>query len=259
MSLFFFWLAILPSILLARNVLKYDRIEREPTGLLVRLFVGGMLSCIPASIIEGMGDVVVQGISVSAGMYSALTFLLLVPLAEEGVKYFVLRRVRRNPNFNYTFDGIVYGTMVGLGFATLENLLYVFEYQTLETAIMRGILSVPLHCTCGIFMGYYFGVARGQEARGQEQEAIRARKLCMLVPCIIHGLYDYSLDVDSTVILLLGLLFTLLIFWLARKQVLIASINDEPIMATVNREVFAPLPPERTWANKGTTPPPFNN
>ena len=48
MSLFFFWLAILPSILLARNVLKYDRIEREPTGLLVRLFVGGMLSCIHA-------------------------------------------------------------------------------------------------------------------------------------------------------------------------------------------------------------------
>lgn len=254
-----FWLAILPSILLARSVLSYDKVEKEPAGLLIRLFVWGMLTCLPASLIEGAGDALMMtmGIANLPGLYSALTFLVLVPLAEEGCKYLALRRTHDNPNFNYTFDGIVYGTMVGLGFATLENLLYVFELQSVTTAIMRGILSVPLHCTCGIFMGYYYGVARGQEARGKAGEARLARRLSLLVPWVIHGLYDYSLDTESSVMLVFGLALTVAVFALARRQVHHASANDEPIMASVTREVFAPIPHE-AWANKGTTPPPFN-
>lgn len=246
-----FWLAILPSILLARRVLSYDKIEKEPFGLLAKLFFFGMLTCIPASIIEGLGDVPISLVSTSKGMYSALTFLVLVPLAEESVKYFALRSTHDDPNFNYTFDGIVYGTMVGLGFATLENLLYVFEYQTIETAVMRGILSVPLHCTCGIFMGYFYGVARGQEARGSAAEAARARRLALLVPWVIHGLYDYSLDVDSFVVLALGFICTIVVFWLAARQVRLASAADGPIGVTLTQEVFRPAPaPHADWADR---------
>ena len=255
-----FWLAVLPSIVLSARVLAYDRIEKEPAGLLIKLFVMGMLTCIPACIIEMFGEGILASIAPNQDVLSLLTFLFLVPMAEEGMKYQALRTTHDNPNFNYTFDAIVYGAMVALGFATLENILYVFQYQTLQTAIMRGVLSVPLHCTCGIFMGYYYGVARGQEVRGSANEAAWARKLAFIVPCVIHGLYDYSLDVDSELAFILGLLFTILIFWMATRQVKIASANDAPIMVNV-AELTAPLPkdnPESNWSNKGTPPPPFN-
>lgn len=255
------FLAILPSVLLAKRVLAYDRIEKEPPRLLARLFGLGMLCCIPAAIIEGVGDALISSLTSSERLVSMLTYLALVPLAEEGMKYLALRTVRTNSEFNYTFDAIVYGVMVGLGFATLENVLYVFEFQSISTAVMRGILSVPLHCTCGVFMGYYFGVMRGQEVRGEASEARKARNMALLIPWFIHGIYDFSLDVEFDLAIVLGLLFTIAVFVMASRQVRVASANDRPIMVSFSTLV-EPIPEERkaagAWSNKGTPPPPFN-
>ena len=255
------WLAVLPSIFLAYRVLSYDRVEKEPVGLLIKLFIFGMLTCIPAAIIEAVGEMVISGISPSDLLTSALTYLLLVPLAEEGMKLLALRTTHDDPNFNYTFDGIVYGVMVTLGFATLENVLYVLSFQTVETAIMRAIISVPMHCVCGIFMGYYYGVARGQEARGSEDQARLAYRLCLLIPCIIHGLFDFSVDQESLIVVLLGLAFTLFVFFVAAKQVKISSQNDQPIAASLSA-ISEPVStePDNGGAKRsgGTPPPPFN-
>ena len=254
-----FWLAILPSILLARRVLSYDKVEKEPFSLLAKLFALGMLSCVPAGLIEQIGDIPISAISPTAGVYSALTFLVLVPFAEEISKYVMLRTSWKNPNFNYTFDGIVYGVMVGLGFATLENILYVLLEGTYTIAIMRGILSVPLHCTCGVFMGYYYGVAKGLEAQGMAERSAFSRKLAVAVPWIIHGLYDYALDVDSWVALVLGLIMTITVFVLAARQVRFASLHDTPIVNGFAEPDPTTLPTRRDWhdwSSKGTPAPP---
>lgn len=253
-----FWLAVLPSILLARSVLSYDKIEKEPASLLIRLFLLGMLSCVPSALIEAAGEFFITMVTDNAALISMFTFLLLVPCAEELSKYWMLQRTRNNPNFNYTFDGIVYGVMVGLGFATLENVLYVFEDGSISTALMRGVLSVPTHCTCGIFMGYYYGVAKGLEVQGLEDRAAFSRKLSVAVPWIIHGLYDYALDVNSWPALILGLAMTVLVFFFAARQVRFASEHDTPIYP----DLVPPAPSETVrrsrddWNSKGTTPPP---
>ena len=260
-----FWLAILPSALLAARVLAYDRIEHEPVGLLIKIFIAGALSCIPAAIIETLGEMGIASVTDNRGLMAVLTYLLLVPIAEEGVKFAALNRVHHNPNFNYTFDGIVYGVMAALGFATLENVLYVLDNMSIEVALMRGVLSVPLHCTCGVFMGYYYGVARGQEVRGVPSEARRARKMAMLIPCIIHGVYDYSLATESASMLVGGLIFTVFVFWMGARQVRVASANDAPIMVSLEG-LTKPLPHEgfglsslvRGDGHRGTPPPPFN-
>ena len=255
------FLAVLPSILLAARVLAYDRIAKEPAGLLARLFLIGALTCIPAGIIEAVGMIPIEAISLSSSMASKLTYLFLVPLAEEGVKYLALRTTKKNPNFNYTFDGIVYAVMVGLGFATLENVLYVIENGSVEVAVMRGLLSVPLHCTCAIFMGYFYGVARGQEVRGSREQATRAYWLALIIPCIIHGLYDYSLDTESALSVIAGIGLAVIVFIIASLQVKIASAKDEPIAVSLTT-LTSPVPKERmeqqSWRNKGTPPPPFN-
>jgi RsiW-degrading membrane proteinase PrsW (M82 family) len=221
-----FWLAILPSILLARRVLRYDKIEKEPFSLLAKLFALGMLSCLPAGIIEEIGGIPISHISPSAGVESALTFLILVPFAEEICKYWMLRTARNNPNFNYTFDGIVYGVMVGLGFATLENILYVLTEGTYTIAIMRGVLSVPLHCVCGVFMGYYYGMSNRYKALGQQREAQNNAVLALMIPMAIHGIYDFSLSVDDPYISIFGFVFTLVMYALAIHRVRLSSKND---------------------------------
>lgn len=258
--IFFLWLAVLPSILLARHVLSYDKIEQEPFGLLARLFFFGALTCVPAALIESVGEHFIVSVFESPSIISALIYLFLVPFAEEGCKYRALRTARNNPAFNYTFDGIVYGVMVGLGFATLENILYVLENMSLTVAIMRGLLSVPMHCTCGIFMGYYFGVAKNLEVKGIADEASSARHLMLAVPWIIHGLYDYALDLDSWIILILGLFMTIAVFVLASRQVRIASAHDEPIMVYRNEPLLESLfsgRPVRDQQSKGRPVPPF--
>ena len=187
------WLAVLPSALLIYRVLKSDKVESEPPRLIIRVFLLGAASCFPAALLETFGETLVTNIVSTQAMYSALMFLFVVPAAEEFVKFLAMCSIRKRPEFNYTFDGIVYGVAASLGFATLENLFYVLGEGSYTVAIMRGVLSVPLHCTCGVFMGYYYGLTQWYRAHGQKSEASKSQTLTLLVPIIIHGLYDYSL------------------------------------------------------------------
>ena len=67
----------------------------------------------------------------------------------------------RNKNFNEPFDGIVYACFIGLGFAGIENIMYVFGNDTvggaLTTGVMRALLSVPGHFLFAVIMGYFLG------------------------------------------------------------------------------------------------------
>ena len=251
------WLAVLPSILLARRVLFYDKIEKEPRGLLVKLFIFGMLTCIPSAFLEGAGEGFITSITENTAIISAFMYLIVVPAAEEGTKYIALRTTRNNPNFNYTFDGIVYAVMVGLGFATLENILYVLMEGTISLAIMRGVLSVPLHCTCAVFMGYHYGVWKRLKVKGYRGEARAAKLLSLAVPWVIHGLYDYALDLDSWIFLIAGLVMTITVFVRASRRVRIASATDQPIMVGVSHTPLASLFGS-SIENKGSNPPSYS-
>ena len=240
------WLAILPSAVLIFQVLKSDKVESEPFGLLARVFVLGAIGCIPAALLEGIGETIAMNIAWSQLSFSALMFLIVVPCAEEIVKYVAMQSVRKNPAFNYTFDGIVYGVMASLGFATLENLLYVLGIGDLTTAIMRGILSVPLHCTCGVFMGYYYGLAQWFRAHGRSNDATTNSLLSFVIPVIIHGLYDFSLDVDSAIVTIAGLLFTVVVLILAIRRVRASSSQDTPFGGVPIHPQQVPVQPVAT-------------
>ena len=121
-------------------------------------------------------------------------------------------------------------------------------------------MSVPLHCTCGVFMGYFYGMARGQEARGSAAEAARARRLALLVPWVIHGLYDYSLDIESLLMLIWALIFTLLVFCARRAPGALGLGIRRPHHGAVNLSGPCPAPLKGKAARRGngTPPPPFN-
>lgn len=226
------WAAVIPSVILIFLVLKHDKVESEPVGLLIKLFILGALTTLPAGLLESFGEQGIMAINRSSDMQTLLMFLICVPLVEEGLKYLVLMTTWKNEAFNFTFDGVVYAVIVSLGFATLENMLYVLNYMSLQVAVMRGILSVPLHCTCGIFMGYFYGMARNHKARGEQGRSVVDRVLALLIPLLIHGIYDFALSIESDAVSVAGLGFTVVVFILAVMQGRWSSRQDSHIAGT---------------------------
>lgn len=183
------FLAVLPGILIIWYVYKKDKVEQEPWRLIIKLMIFGALSCIPAAFMEGFldGAVLPQYPEGSLG-YAVTMAFASAALCEEICKFLFLRLgTWRNPEFGYRFDGIVYAVAIAVGFAVLENIMYVLE-GGLYTALMRGVLAVPLHSFCGVFMGVFYGAAKKASVEGRSSGKLLA--LALIVPMLIHGFYD---------------------------------------------------------------------
>ena len=111
-------------------------------------------------------------------------------LIEELCKFAFLRiGIWKNREFDYRFDGVVYGVSVAAGFAMLENIMYVLD-GGISVAVTRAFLSVPLHAFCGAFMGAFFGMAKKHYVAGNRGGAAGCQLCAVIIPIVIHGIYD---------------------------------------------------------------------
>ena len=179
--------ALLPAILLWVYIWKKDA-QKEPISWLVKAVLWGVAICIPVAVLETGIETMLFGVEGKpTSLFGTTTMAFLVAaLPEETFKLFALWMVlRKNPYFDEHFDGIVYAVCVGLGFASLENIMYVLgEEDWFSTAIVRALLAVPGHYAFAILMGYYYSVYHFVD---HSQKAV-ARIL--IVPIIAHGTYD---------------------------------------------------------------------
>ena len=153
-------LSIAPGIAISLYIFLKDRFNREPHLNLLVCFFLGCLSVIPAIIIQLLTTKPVERFMGEGIFYTAVFAYLIVGLSEEWSKYIMLRSYAfPKKSFDEPFDGIVYSVMVGMGFATVENIGYVMQHG-MGTAILRMFLSVPAHATFAIIMGYYAGKAK---------------------------------------------------------------------------------------------------
>lgn len=222
--------ALFPAIALCIYVFRKDRVEKEPVGLLLLLLGLGALSCFPAAelekvLLDGIRDLFMAYGSVKNGtlylpkmifkVYNAITYFVGVGLVEEALKFAVLLLVtRKNKNFNSLFDGLIYSVFVSLGFAALENVMYVTRYGWLN-AFTRAVMSVPAHMFFAVLMGYYYSLwhmydlARKQERvlkaqalilpKTKEFPVTRYLVLSLLMPVLAHGWYDYCCTIGTTI------------------------------------------------------------
>jgi RsiW-degrading membrane proteinase PrsW (M82 family) len=179
-------LALAPPVGFLLYILRFDRNEPEPVGLVAGLCLAGALSGFPAALLEG----VLQGIPPSAGdgLLGALlqSFLVISPV-EEAVKLAtVMVFAWRSRHFSEQNDGIVYAGAVSIGFAAAENLFYVLEHG-IGVGVARALTSIPGHAFAGVLMGHFLGKARFPASPGC---AFRNMALAFLVPWALHGAYD---------------------------------------------------------------------
>ena len=191
--------ALVPAFALMYYVYKKDSVEKEPMRLIMRLFALGAIAGPIAAILESIAFEIFDNSSLTGTALLVCKYYIGVAAIEEGLKYLFLNTVRKNPEFNYVFDGIVYAVAVSLGFAALENVLYVMS-GGLGVALTRALFSVPGHCADGVVMGCFFGLARQREVRGNRAGARLYYILAFVLPVIEHGFYDCALSTESVVL-----------------------------------------------------------
>lgn len=182
-----FLVAIIPGLLICWYIYRMDKYEREKPFPLFASFWLGALATLGVVKIETWATYTpfLQGEGILFTLFSSF---VVVALTEELIKYLCLFLYPYQSRFfNEPMDGIVYAVMIGMGFATLENLMYALQYD-LETIILRAFTAVPAHAAFAVIMGYYFG-----KAKFEDNPKVRRKRLGMalLAPLAIHGLYDF--------------------------------------------------------------------
>ena len=223
--------ALLPCIVMLFYIYKKDRIEKEPTGLLIKLFIFGCISTIPAMILEIVGTNILAaiGLDQESILFILIENFLIVALAEEFCKRFMLKLGSwKDPNFNYLFDGVVYAVFVAVGFAALENVGYVMSFG-IEVAPIRGLAAIPLHAICGMFMGHSYGMAKYFEKCGDYSRSRAALRTSLVVPMLIHGFYDFCASIDSEMMGYIWLIFVVVVDILAIRAVKRYAESDLPM------------------------------
>ena len=243
--------AVLPALALLLYIRKLDKVEAEPTGMIMKLCGFGALTVISAVILEVLGGAILGAfLPEDSLLYIALENYLIVAGAEEAGKLFALKKgTWKSPEFNYTYDAVVYAVAASLGFAAVENVMYVLD-GGFGLAVLRALTSLPGHAIFGVFMGLFYGAAKKDEMRRNESGKRFHMAAALLVPMLLHGFYDFCLSVSSGWMLLLFFVFFIILmiisFFLVRKL----AQKDEPVV-----QLFAqPANPAVSPANFRTAP-----
>ena len=197
--------ALLPIAILVYYIYHKDKKLPEPTRQLVKAFFYGLLS-VPLSLCISIpfGLIGVYPTEATSILGSVSTAFFGAAIPEEIAKFIMLwLLLRKNPYFDEKMDGIVYAVFVSLGFAALENIMYLFTNADsyLSVGIARAIFAVPGHFCFGILMGYYYSLAKFYPKTPTKNKA-----LILVAPIIVHGLYDSILFIINVTPAISGIL-----------------------------------------------------
>lgn len=196
-------LAIAPGIAISLFVYFKDKYEREPWHLLFKAFINGVLVTFLAGLLEFWADSLIK--TTPELWMVAIEAFLMVALIEEGCKYYLLvTNIYHSDAFNEPFDGITYAVIISMGFATFENIFYVYR-GGLEVAFLRMLTAVPAHGIFGVMMGFFVGLAKFRP------HSAALRWTGLLTAVFFHGAYDFFLFQEIYPLMTYGALLVLLV------------------------------------------------
>jgi RsiW-degrading membrane proteinase PrsW (M82 family) len=234
-----FLLAVAPAFFILWYIYHKDKYEPEPKGLIVATFFIGAALAVPAGFLEMVLEAS-SGIPMEGNLLGAFigSFFIVAPI-EEGAKFLSVRiKAYRSPAFNEVMDGIVYCVAGALGFATIENVFYVYQFG-LATGVFRAVFAVPLHALCGAVIGYYVGMLKMDR---QTHKHFLAAGL--LIAILFHGAYDFVLFTETP----LALLIIPIMIWLYRiyKGRLLLALEDSSSRGARDEGLYAAVARYRT-------------
>ncbi|NQU84280.1 MAG: PrsW family intramembrane metalloprotease [Mariniphaga sp.] len=204
-------LALAPVIVIAAYIYYRDKYEKEPLGLLAKALFAGAFIVIPILFLEQFLSIFLPNFTGLSG--AAYNAFVIAAFSEELFKFVALLLLFwKSKHFNEKFDGIVYATFISLGFAGVENVLYVLD-GGLSTGLMRALTAVPAHAIFGITMGFYVGLAKFYQ---KEKKSYLWKAI--LIPILLHGFYDFILMSGINWLLTFWLIFVAYLYYAGLKR-----------------------------------------
>ncbi len=198
---YFFILGFAPGVFWLIFFYKRDILEKEPKSLILWSFVLGIYIAIPAASLESLFHI-----------NKYLIAILVAPIVEELLKFLVIKSYCYPKNdFNEPMDGIVYGAAVALGFASIENVSYLYNAYSQGnfniTFVARAFLTVPGHALFTCMGGYALGIKKIYPEKVNKYFVFKGLLLAML----LHALFNFI--AVTSYITAVGLLILIFIMW----------------------------------------------
>ena len=210
-----FIIAITPAIAIIVGIYLSDRYDREPLKTLLLTYILGALAVIPTIFVEQF----LSYFNVFPGVFGAFyTAFIVAGFTEEYFKRLVvLKTAYKTKYFNEKLDGIVYSVFSSMGFATVENVIYVvyrYSYNP-YIGLYRGVLSVPAHGVFAVTMGYYLSLAKFSQEEGRKKRNYRKS---LYMPIIFHGIFDFILMANIPQLTIIFLPYVVYLWWLNERR-----------------------------------------
>lgn len=200
--------AIAPGLALFSYFYLRKQIAKEPSKTLFHTFLYGAVITFPIMFIQHVfeeehifDNEFLRSVLFASGIEEFFKWLILLLL------------IYRHVEFEDAYDGILYGASVSLGFATVENVLYLLTYGT-DIAFIRALLPVSSHALFGVVLGYYFGQAKFASQEKQFQFLF----IAFLAPFSLHLAYN-SIFLIQELFLYLIIPFMLFLWWFGLTRV----------------------------------------
>lgn len=211
-------LAIAPVVIILIYIYQKDKYEKEPMGLMAACVVGGGLSVIPILILETLLSMPLRFMDGYA--HAGWNAFVVAAFSEELFKFIVVMMIAwPKREFNEKMDGIVYAVCVSMGFALVENLMYVLDNGS-GTGLIRAFTAVPAHAIMGVSMGYFLGRAKMNPTQGKTLII-----MALVSAIVIHGVYDFILMAQLPYLMVIFVAY--MIYLCRRAQVLIKRHSDD--------------------------------
>ena len=186
MALLAWIFGFIPGLLWLWFVYKKDKYEPEPVAMVLFVFAAGALSVIPAAMIESLFSGAMDIRSVESVNDAARVSWLVAGLVEESMKFAVVMLiVWKRKGFDEPMDGIVYAAAAALGFASAENVIYIYRFGA-QVIIVRGVMSTLGHLLFSSIWGYAIGRAKFDR---KKRFSLLAKGF--VLAAFFHGLYDF--------------------------------------------------------------------
>lgn len=195
----YIFFGLLPSLTWLSYYLRKD-VHPEPKKTILKIFLWGALITVPVFFVQLGLACLLSSITISNLAAALIYWFVVISFSEELFKYFVVRvKIVGSPDLDEPLDIMLYMVVAALGFAALENILYLFTpvgdipvnqlvNRAMIITFIRFIGATFLHTLCSAVIGYSMAISFCKVDR-----KYLSLGFGLLLATLLHGLYDFSI------------------------------------------------------------------
>jgi len=216
-------IALVPGIFWVWFYRRKDK-NPEPRKLIIKVFVIGMAITLPAIVFEFAAEFFFPFINAENLLTIIFASLFIVAPIEEYLKYYVVKRVAlKNKAFDEPIDGVIYGVVAGLGFASLENLI-VISAEGQSIILLRFATATLMHAVTTGIVGYYLSMNKFSKQSDKKKNPVW---IGLIIAIVIHGLYNSIVSTQTILTLFVLIAFLIIMYaFLAIKIKKLKKMNN---------------------------------